>query len=132
MLFASAASPRENPAAVSDYLHTLDPQTAARVAGSKAKREAILKGGSWEDMLNRKRPEAYRIGRLGDIEMRQTGAGLPRWNADARYPPPSAPTSRRRWSAIVSSTLRKPTLERWPPNGCASSVTNSSASQLRH
>ncbi len=68
VLFTSAANARENPDAAAAYLRTLDPQTAARVAGSKAKREEILRGVGWEDMLNRGRPEGYRIGQLGDVD----------------------------------------------------------------
>ena len=65
-LFRSAAGARYDPAADAAYLRTLDPKTAARVAGSRAKRDEILQGANAEALWNKGRPEAYRIGRVGD------------------------------------------------------------------
>ena len=66
-LFKSADGARYNPSADAAYLRTLDAKDAARVAGSKAKREAILKGANAESLWNAGRPEDYRIGRVGDV-----------------------------------------------------------------
>jgi hypothetical protein len=65
---ASASGAREDPSAAMKYLFALDPKAAARVAGSKAKRDAVFGGERFEDLLNAKRPEAYRLGYVGDVE----------------------------------------------------------------
>jgi hypothetical protein len=62
----SATHAREDPAAARTFLSRLDPKDAARVAGSRAKRDEMLKGTAPETIWNAKRPEAYKIGRVGD------------------------------------------------------------------
>jgi hypothetical protein len=64
------------PDAIAAYLRGLDPKDAAKVAGSKARRDEILNGGDWMAMLNRGRPEAYRIGTAGDV-MARGSSGIP-------------------------------------------------------
>lgn len=64
----TAEQARYNPSAASAYLRMVDARTAAQIAGSKAKREEVLSGGDWENMLNRGRHEAYRIGHVGDLD----------------------------------------------------------------
>jgi hypothetical protein len=55
----------ERPEAAQLYLRSLDPREAARVAGSRAKRDEILKGTVPESVFNAGRPKAYRIGVVG-------------------------------------------------------------------
>lgn len=50
-----------------DYLRTLDPKVAARIAGSKAKLAAILQGEPALGVFNAGRPDGYQIGTLGDL-----------------------------------------------------------------
>ena len=38
-----------------------------------------------DDVVNAGRPPGYRVGTLGDVVRRQSGAGLSRWEADAEY-----------------------------------------------
>jgi hypothetical protein len=66
----SATHAREDPAAARTFLSRLDPKDAARVAGSRAKRDEMLKGTAPETIWNAKRPEAYRIGTVGDVILR--------------------------------------------------------------
>jgi hypothetical protein len=63
----SASGAREDSNAAMRYLFNLDPKEAAKVAGSKAKRDAVFGGERFEDLLNAKRPEAYRLGYVGDV-----------------------------------------------------------------
>lgn len=62
----SAANAKHDPEAAMKYLFGLDPKVAGRVAGSRAKRDQVMQGGGWEDMLNEGRPKAYRIGKAGE------------------------------------------------------------------
>jgi len=62
----SAAQARENPRAAADYLGTLDARTAARVAGSRSLRDAMLTGADPLALVNARRAEGYRVGMLGD------------------------------------------------------------------
>lgn len=58
---------KERPGAAATYLRTLDERTAARVAGSQAKRAAVLNGKSLSAVLDAGRPEGYRLAVLGDV-----------------------------------------------------------------
>lgn len=63
----SAAGAQENPQAAADHLKSLDSRAAARVAGSRAKRDEVLNGTHFDDVVNAGRPAAYKVGRLGDV-----------------------------------------------------------------
>ena len=59
---------RERPDAGRDWLARQDPYHAARIAGSRDKRDAILQGrAELVDLYNRAQPERYRIRTLADI-----------------------------------------------------------------
>lgn len=64
----SAAGAQANPDAIAAFLGGLDERTAARIAGSRTKLDAVLKGADFLDLVNTGRPESYRIGRLGDVD----------------------------------------------------------------
>lgn len=57
---------RERTGAAATYLRGMDEREAAVVAGSKAKRDAILKGAPVAEVVDAGRPEAYRLSTLGD------------------------------------------------------------------
>jgi len=67
VLGLKAANAREDPDAIQKYLFLLDADTARQVAGSKAVRDAVLKGENLLDLINANRPAGYRIGALGDV-----------------------------------------------------------------
>ena len=59
---------RERPDAGRDWLARQDPHHAARIAGSRDKRDAILQGrADLLDLYNRAQPERYRTRNVGDI-----------------------------------------------------------------
>ena len=62
---------RPNPEAGREFLRSLDPHEAALVAGSKAKREALLAGATVDSILNPGRPEPYRLRRVKDVDTDQ-------------------------------------------------------------
>jgi hypothetical protein len=66
VLGRKAGEIREDPTAIARYLANLDANTARQVAGSRAKRDAVLKGDSLLDLVNAKRPEWYRIGTIDE------------------------------------------------------------------
>ncbi|MCP4700151.1 MAG: hypothetical protein GY862_25355 [Gammaproteobacteria bacterium] len=49
-----------------DYVDKLTPQQGARVSGSYAKRQDILNGKKFDDVINGKSPKEYHLKRLGD------------------------------------------------------------------
>jgi len=66
---------RPNPEAGREFLRGLDPHEAALVAGSRAKRDALLAGATVDSILNPGRPEPYRLRRVGDIDQILTERG---------------------------------------------------------
>lgn len=66
VLGVSARNARDNPHALRDDLSRLALRSAARVAVSLAKRDAVFQGENLLDLVNAKRLAGYRIGTLGD------------------------------------------------------------------
>ena len=64
-----------NPNADRQYLQSLDPKEAARIMGSRAKRDQVLGGGMATDVWNRNQPAMYGIQVMGDV-VKNPGLGL--------------------------------------------------------
>ncbi len=68
VLGMSAAGAKVRPGAITAYLRSLDPSTAARVAGSRDKLAEILSGErGFTEVINLGRPAGYRVGVAGDV-----------------------------------------------------------------
>lgn len=68
LLGVSAANAREIPDAARRVLFFADPKDAARMAGSRAKRDAMFEGSDPEAIYNAGRPDGYRIRTMGDVD----------------------------------------------------------------
>ncbi|MDY0274788.1 MAG: hypothetical protein RBR42_05020 [Desulfomicrobium sp.] len=56
-----------NPNADKEYLQSLDPRIAAKIMGSRAKRDQVFGGGMADDVWNRNQPAMYGIRSMGDV-----------------------------------------------------------------
>jgi hypothetical protein len=63
----SSAKARLNPDASRDYLRSMDESDAAKVMGSKARRDAVLRGSNPLDVWNLNTDPMYRVRLVGDV-----------------------------------------------------------------